>query len=496
MSDSSPERPDILVFMTDQHSKHLLGCYGNELVRTPAMDRLASQGMRFTNAYCPGPLCVPSRMSFMTSRTPSNNRVWENLHILSSNTPTWAHALGTAGYETALLGRMHFEGPDQRHGFELRPIGEYYSIHPGAPYLGGPSTDFHNGTHGQERSAVEIAGRGTTRSEYFSRRVTQVACKFFRERAKQKERRPFAAVIGHGLPHCPFVAPQELFDYYYSRVDIPPIEESQPETIRRFRDTRGILEPPLDEERIRVARAAYFGMCELIDSLFGQVMECLDETGLSRNTLVVYTTDHGDMAGEHGCWWKSNYYEGSVGVPMIARWPSVVPEGSVSDAICNLTDLGPTFAEMAGAEPMAGVDGRSLVEVLQGGRPADWVDETYSEFVELKHGNVFPSRMIRSGPWKLWVYGDEANLPPALFNLDEDPDELNDLVTSEEHADIRNELLAKVMRDWDPSRAQAESRELQRDYMTLRKWGRVIKPVLPEAVPMPPPEVEGDVELL
>jgi len=125
------QRPNVLLIMTDQHSKHFLGSYGNDIVRTPNLDRLASEGMRFTSAYCPAPLCVPSRMSFMTSRTPSRNRVWNNEGILSSAIPTWAHVLTAAGYETSLIGRMHFKGLDTRHGFENRPIGEPGASPPG-----------------------------------------------------------------------------------------------------------------------------------------------------------------------------------------------------------------------------------------------------------------------------------------------------------------------------------------------------------------------------
>ncbi len=118
-------QPNILILMSDQHSKHVLGSYGDGLVRTPNLDALAAAGTRFTAAYCPAPLCGPSRMSFLTARRPSANRVRTNEQILSSAIPTWAHALGAVGYETALIGRMHFVGPDQRHGFELRPLGEY-----------------------------------------------------------------------------------------------------------------------------------------------------------------------------------------------------------------------------------------------------------------------------------------------------------------------------------------------------------------------------------
>ena len=135
---NTTDKPNIILFMSDQHNVRFSGCYGDTITQTSALDRLASEGVMFDNCYCGNPLCVPSRMSFMTARTPSRNRVWDNSHILSSAIPTWPHYLGASGYETALVGRMHFVGTDQMHGFELRPLGEYSSAPPGVPP--GPGT--------------------------------------------------------------------------------------------------------------------------------------------------------------------------------------------------------------------------------------------------------------------------------------------------------------------------------------------------------------------
>lgn len=489
--------PNILVIMTDQHSKHVLGCYGDNCVRTPNLDRLAAEGMRFTDTYCPAPLCVPSRMSFMTCQTPSANRVWNNNQILHSGIPTWANLLSIAGYETALLGRMHFCGPDQRHGFELRPVAEGSARAIGAPPLGGPLwTRFPGSTSGQCREGVELAGRGNTHYQWGDEERTRVAIQWLKDRASKASNRPFAAVLGYTLPHCPFVAPKDLFDYYYSRVDIPSVECSQPPTIRRFREIREILDPPLSEERIRVARAAYYGLCEHIDSLIGEVLSTLDSTGLSRDTLVIYTSDHGEMAGEHGCWWKSNYYEGSVGVPMIARWPDVISSGCESDAVCNLMDIGPTLAEIAGTSFPYPVAGRSLYKILTAGADQQWLGETVSEMVDTRGGVVLPSRMIRSGPWKLWAYADDMQLPPALFNLNEDPGETNDLGLSTGHAKVRDDLLQRLYQDWDPQDAVRQTRRQSEYWSVLTQWGRIVNPDDPDAMIYPSADYEANVELL
>lgn len=216
------KRPNILIIMTDQHSPRQLGCYGDPLMRTPNLDRLAEQGMRFDNTYCPSPLCVPSRMSFMTGRLPSRTGMMLNQSILPSGIPTWAHHLAIAGYETSLIGRMHFEGPDQRHGFVNRPVGENSAKHPGASEQGGPRyTKLPRATAGQNRQVFEYAGCGPSFYQHQDRVVTDHACEYLRDHADADQ--PFAALVGYMLPHCPFVGPKDLFEYYFDKVKLPEV---------------------------------------------------------------------------------------------------------------------------------------------------------------------------------------------------------------------------------------------------------------------------------
>ena len=278
---------------TDQHSKAHLGCMGDGLVRTPHLDKLARDGVLCTNAYTPAPVCVPARMSFMTTRTPSGNECWLNRHILDSAIPTWAHALAPAGYETALIGRMHFVGTDHRHGFESRPIGEPSASPPGVSRVAAQFKDIPGATSGQSRESIEIAGYGTTTYTAYDEAVAAKACEWLRERAAGDDDRPFAAVTGFVLPHCPFFAPKELFDYYFERVSVPaeecPPDEPQSAAVRRWRANRG-MSVPLTPHQIRVARAAYLGLCEHLDAQIGTIMDTLEATGLAESTLVIYTS--------------------------------------------------------------------------------------------------------------------------------------------------------------------------------------------------------------
>jgi choline-sulfatase len=482
------DRPNILMILSDQHSKHVLGCYGNEIVRTPRLDRLASEGMRFSDVYTGSPVCCPSRMTFMTGRTPSRNRVWNNNQILNSAIPTWAHTLGIAGYETSLLGRMHFEGHDQYHGFENRPIGEMFAVSPGT-FRG------EKYPSGQDRRVMELSGHGTTTYQWMDDRITEATCEYLHDH-KDSER-PFAAVVGYVLPHCPFVAPKDLFDYYYDRVDIPEVESDQPDMTRWYRKSRRIDEP-LPEERTRIARAAYFALCEYTDRLVGQLLDCLEETGLAENTLVIYASDHGEMAGEHGCWTKNTYYEGSASVPMIARLPGSIPAGTTTDTVCNLMDLGPTFADIAGAEDLPDWDGRSLLPILTSRNRDGWVNETFSEVGDNSMDPTVPSRMIRSDQWKLWVDQEIPGEAPnvALFDLEADPGEIHNLADGPAHSETRQRLLTRVMEGWNPDTIRKECLDLEMDYKMIVKWGQAVHPEIPEQLKPPPASIEEDVHIL
>ena len=282
------------------------------------------------------------------------------------------------------------------------------------------------------------------------------------------------------LPHCPFFAPKDLYDYYYDRVDVPqPDPTGEPAAVTHFKKRR-LIDEPLPKERIRVARAAYLGLCEYFDSKVGQLLDKLDETGLRDNTLVIYASDHGEMAGEHGCWWKSNYYEGSVGIPLIARLPGVIPAGVENPVLCNLLDWAPTAVEVTGGEPLPAADGHSLWRALQGHADDARPDITFSELGPSR-GDP-PSRMIRQGPWKLCKYHDAT--PPALFNLADDPGEWNDLGGASAYAALRQNLLDQLYAGWDPEQVTQRSAELTRNAQVLTAWGRAVQPLHEDTLPV------------
>ncbi len=457
-------RPNIVLILSDQHNPGVLRHAGDPVVRTPNLDAMARQGIRFDSAYCGAPLCVPSRMTFLASRHASKIQVWSNSCVLRSDIPTFAHALGAAGYETVLCGRMHFEGPDQRHGFERRIVGDFTRNYPGA----------RGGTRhtGQSRAVLSNAGPGASAVQAYDERVTEAACRFIEERSSKS--RPWCLVIGYYLPHCPFLAPQELFDAYYDHVSIPPIPEQSHPAIHAWRTRRGVTDVSVDE--IRRARAAYYGMVTLLDHNVGRVLAAVDRSPQSQDTVRVYLSDHGEMAGEHGMWWKSCFYEGSVRVPMIWSWPGKIPQGKACKHVVSLLDVGPTLTELAEGPRSADLDGRSLLPLLMwenGGESPAWSDEAYSEFSGMAGADP-PARMVRRGPWKMTVY--HGFHEPMLFNVEEDPDELNDRATDPTCADVRADLWSSIMDGWDPEEIVQRLRVRQRDDTILSAWYKNVRP--------------------
>jgi choline-sulfatase len=463
--------------MSDQHSLHFLGGAGEPIVRTPNLDRLAEGGVRFERAYCGNPLCVPSRMTFLTSRHGSDIGVWTNGSVLRSDIPTFAHSLGAAGYEAVLCGRMHFHHADHRHGFEVRLIGDVTGQWPGTR---GPNLDpIPMSTTGQSRAAVETAGPGRSGYQAFDRAVTDGAVQYLREKTSGGDERPFCLVVGYVLPHCPFVCPKALFDEYYAKIDVPRIPEEERANlhpaIAAWRRNRGVDD--LSDEQVRTARAAYYGLVTMTDAYVGEVLSALEETGLTEDTAVFYTSDHGDMAGEHEMWWKSSFYEGSVGVPLIASWPGHFAQGTVIPEPASLLDLGVTFAEMGGGMPLPFASGRSLTALLQGdGTPEDWSGDVFSE-CSGGRGDA-PSRMVVRWPWKLIHYHGYDE--PQLFNLQDDPGELTDLRKEPSCADIREELHALVREGWSGERIIEAGRAEAAYRKIMVPWAQAVKPPEPD----------------
>ena len=434
-----PQQPNIVLIISDQHNARFMGCAGHPFVKTPHLDQLTTQSTRFTNIYCPYPLCAPSRAGFMSAQYPSDIGVYDNGGILSSDTPTFAHAFAAAGYETVLCGRMHFNGPDQYHGFEKRIHGDAGGQSLTPEILGSG----YNRTNGQTHYAVEVSGHGKNGFQAFDKSVTHTACQYI----QADHERPYLLVIGLMLPHNPLICDKELFDHYYQQ--IPPKEpaandyiENLHPAMRLWRERRGIEK--LTPEQNRRALAAYCGLVTELDTNIGQIQNAIQSTQTADNTIVAYCSDHGDMASEHGLWWKSNFYDGSAKVPLILSHPNISNQNEIADCVASLIDVGPTLLDLAQASPLPDVSGRSLASFLTQKESTDWPNEVFCEYMGLLGDQ--PACMIRSTKWKLNYYFETDSC--QLFDLNTDPNEKEDLAQSPAHQDVVTNLKRKIDARW------------------------------------------------
>jgi len=453
-------RPNFLIIMSDEHAPMFSATYGHPQIRTPHMDRLAARGVLFENAYCNSPLCLPSRMSFMTGRYIHNIDVWDNDSILATNAVTWPHRLRAAGYDAVLSGKQHFVGPDKLHGFRAQlgrdPHGD--NRHPIHPWRAGvvPAKEPWQG--------VFQAGPGTTKEIEVDDEAEEAALAYLRDPARQTQ--PWALNVSFIAPHFPLVAPQTYWDMYDpATVDPPNVPpghlENQHPVYQRMRTMFGLIDYP--EEELRRARAGYYALVTYLDDKIGRLLAALEETGQADNTVVIYISDHGEMAGEHGMWRKSNFYEQSARIPMILSWPGELPQGRRVPQVVSLVDLIATVVEMADASTIAPLDGDSLLELARGDA-ASWKDEAFCEY--LAHGVIRPMAMLRRGRFKLNYSLDD---PVELYDLETDPGEFNDLARDPDYADVREDLRADLLARWNPVELERTVRQSQEERLLIRE---------------------------
>jgi choline-sulfatase len=470
-------RPNLLFLFSDQHAQQVAGCYGDRLVRTPNLDRLAAGGVVFDNAYCPSPICVPSRMSMLTARHPSAQDCWTNDDFLASDRATWPHALGAAGYRPILVSRLHAMGPDQMHGFVARSVGDHSPNYGGvARHDMGPLND----TNDPNRASVDVSGPGQSSYQLKDMETADAAIAALEDVAARRaagDDEPFCMSVGFMLPHPPYVAWPEDYDLYAGRIGMPALPATQPDHpwLAWWRSNRGIEDTRPDD--VLRARAAYWGLVTRLDILVGRVLDRLEALGLAEDTLVVYSSDHGDQLGERGLWWKHTFHEESVKVPLVLSWPGRLPAGERRAQVVNLVDVAATMIDALGAPPLPHAQGTSFLDVARDAR-APWIDETFSEYCTdaVPHwtgGMAVQQRMIRSGRWKLVDYNGYR---PQLFDLAEDPRELRDLAQDASHRAVRDALLRKLRADWDPDAIAARMRARRRDKDVIGGWARGTRP--------------------
>lgn len=436
---------NVLLLMADQHRRDCLGVAGNAVARTPNLDALARSGARFGSAYCANPVCTPSRASLLTGLYTHHHQTWSNATPWPYEHKTAAHYFGRAGYMTALIGKMHFVDA-QTHGFDYRlDFNDWFqSLGPktklyadelgransgsglpqiddlwrddGDPWKGARSLD------GREGSVAVGGVSKMPEADHFESFVARETVRFLKEHGNKQ---PFFAISSCLKPHDPFMPAARFAAMYrpeeiplprtWGKVDLATAPREVRNSIQRDAPTPELRDPAQARRRI----AMYYANLAQMDDAMGRVLAALRELDLERDTVVIYTSDHGEMLGDHGLWNKFQFYEGSCGIPLMVRAPGLTAPGSLCTAPVSLVDLLPTLGELCGVS-VPRLDGASLTPQLRDpdqptGRPV---------FSEYNLRTPRAKYMIRRGDFK---YTLRLNDTPELYDLRSDPDEMNNL---------------------------------------------------------------------
>lgn len=466
-------QPNILFLLSDEHSFRFMGHIpndeGGEPAYTPAFDDLASKGTVFTNAYCQMPLCTPSRFCILTGLEVRKCGAWTNQAVLRPELPTIPQTLAEAGYKTCLVGKMHLGGSVQFVGFQHRPYGDLTGKtgHQWEP-LDRPKSN---------AMRMRTLGAGITEipeSLIQDEIVAQETVAFLREHQHANPEQPWFLCASFSRPHFPLTAPRRHFERYWpNRITEPKVGATgdaydHPMSVGM---RHGFKAESISHDEMMRARAAYFACVSYLDEVIGDLLLRLERDGLLENTVIVYTTDHGEMAGEHGVWWKNGWYEGCTRVPFIISLPEQrkrESRGYSCPTPVGLVDLFPTLCTLTGVESPDGLDGIDLSKTVRG--KANLPERPiFSDALTPRWGEGTEFRMIR---WKHYKYVRFRDASPLFFNLKNDPGEQYNLINSASGKDRealeKLQTIAENSIDFD----KAERERLERDGNLRKKYAQ------------------------
>ena len=480
-------QPNILLILTDQLSALATAPYGNRDVLTPHLSALAARGAVFEHAYCNAPLCVPSRASLMTGQLPSRLPVNDNGEGLDAATPTVAHHLRRGGYRTILSGKMHFVGPDQLHGFEERLTTDVYPADFGwTPSWArlrelvrrADSADSADDSHSPHPAAAAcVKGAGPvpwTMHFTHDEEVHFRALERLRALAVGGDDRPWFLCVSYTHPHDPYTTTPTHWDRYEGAEIAPPADPPPgyiPHPMDRWVNIHhGVERVAPTQEEVYRSRRGYYANISYLDDKLGELVGELARLGLDDDTIVIYTSDHGDMCGEHGMWFKRTVREWSARVPLIMAGPGIPPGRQIAEN-ASLVDLFPTLIALAGLRLPAGyarfaprLDGRDLTPLLRDESPDEWEDEVSVEYNG--DGTCQPIRALVLGRHKfIAVHGE----PDQLYDLARDPGEWHNLADTPAHRDLAADLRARLLADWEPAATEARVLASQRRRLFLNE---------------------------
>lgn len=463
----------VIVICSDEHDPRHSGFGGSPWVHTPHLDRLAAQSLRFTRCWTPSPICVPARASIATGRWVHRHRCWDNAIAYDGALPSWHHRLRACGVQVEALGKLHFRDSRDDTGFSTQHetmhladgVGQVWgSVRDPLPEQGGGAELFRR------------MGAGESDYNRFDQRIAEGACQWIDRRARQcadshaagRDAPPAALWVGLVAPHFPLVVPQRYLDLYPPQA-LPGFKLRVQDGYRRHPWVERLanynrLDDQLgSDERRHLAQACYFALVSFMDEQVGRILSALDASGLAQDTLVIYTSDHGDNLGARSLWNKSVLYRECTGVPLLLRGRTLAP--GLHDGPASLVDLYPTVLESLGigrseSDP---AEGRSWLALAAQPEPERAVLSEYHAI-----GSPSAGFMLHRGHWKLHHY---VGYPPELFDLDADPEETQDLASDPACADALQAMQDALRRMLDPEQVDRQAKDDQ-NALVERHGGR------------------------
>jgi len=463
------EAKNLLIIMSDQHSRALMGCYGHPLVRTPNLDALAQRGTRFANCWTPSPVCVPARAAFATGKYVHQIGFWDNADPYDGSEPSWHHRLRAAGHQVVSIGKLHFRSDDDDSGFS-ESIVPMQVIEGKGDLMSLIRDDLP--VRGAAYKMARMAGPGESPYTQYDREIAARAQIWLHQEAPKYRDKPWVLFVSFVAPHYPLTAPPEHYFRYFNDPKLPmprfyePGQRPTHPFVRDYAASFNFDDYFKTPDDIRRAVAGYYGLCSFMDEQAGKVLDALTHAGLSSDTRIIYTSDHGDALGQRGLWGKSTLYEEACGVPLIVAGEGI-PERGVVDTPVNLIDTYPFIIGCVGESEHGMIDpdhpGVSLARLANGEQPERTVLSEYHGM-----GSTTGAFAIRVGKFKYVHY---ANYPPQLFDLAADPEEARDLSAEPQFSEALADCEARLRLLLSPEEVDARAKKRQAEQLQ-RNGGR------------------------
>ncbi len=424
------KQPNILFLLSDEHGfrylSHVCEQEGGEPVSTPNLDRLVDRGVRFTDAYCQMPLCTPSRLSMLTGLEVRGCGGWFNESVLRPELATIPSVLNDAGYDTCLVGKMHLFGKNQFAGFNHRPYGDFTGK---TGHQWEPLNSKETGPYAMRFRTSEAGVTEIPESQMQEHIVAEEGLSFVREHLHRNPTKPWFLCLSFSRPHFPLTAPKRHFERYWptgvTQPYVPPCGDAyhHPMSLKM----RHVFKADeISHDEMMKARAGYFACVDYLDEIIGDILVRMENAGQLKDTIIIYTSDHGEMGGEHGVWWKHGWYEACTRVPLIISLPEQrygsMP-AKVRKTPVGLVDLFPTICSIAGSRCPSKLDGIDLSESIIADREP-LSRPIFCDNLVPRWGEGTEFRMIREDRYK---YIHFRNAPPLMFDLQNDPKELTNI---------------------------------------------------------------------